>query len=74
MYNVLIMWCALMIVLLLCVFGYAVYSLMEEELTDYKMPNGIVCEDKIGRSTLKFSECTDGKTYINPETYREVRK
>jgi len=40
------------------------------------MPNGVICKDKIidHRSMLNFGECSDGKVYINPDNYQEIRR
>lgn len=43
--------------------------------TRYKMPNGVICKHSditgggFGGATNEFSGCSDGKRYINPETY-----
>lgn len=45
----------------------------------YEMPNGIMCEGSritgggFGGATNEFYACSDGKTYINPETYTKFK-
>ena len=54
-----------------------IISLDKELRTSYEMPNGIICErDSItggsfGGATHEFYDCSDGKKYINPESYVE---
>ncbi len=39
----------------------------------YKLSDGVLCERYIGNfGNLRFYDCSDGNTYINPETYRKV--
>lgn len=46
----------------------------QESITDYKMPNGVICESIIYGDAKTFMQCSDGKKYINPEFYREIKK
>lgn len=53
------------------VFGILVF---EEFKTDYEMPNGVICETIFYGDTKTFTNCLDGKKYINPEFYKEIKK
>ena len=48
--------------------------IMDAEKINYKMPNGVVCKSQsfhVGKTT--FTACSDGQTYLNPESYFEIR-
>ena len=55
-------------------------SIVENSNTDYKMPDGVICKSDtitgggFGGATHEFSKCSNGKVYINPETYLEVKE
>ena len=62
----------LFIILLIALISFSAY---EESKTDYKMPNGVICKDKLRISNrLEFSQCSDGKVYIDPESYKEIKR
>lgn len=48
--------------------------IFEESITDYEMPNGVICETIFYGDTKTFTNCLDGKIYINPEFYKEIKK
>lgn len=58
---------------------YGFYEVRDTLNTRYKMPNGIVCKSStitgggFGGATHEFYGCSDGKRYVNPETYRKYR-
>ncbi len=63
--------------LLLLLFG--IFMIYEDTKTSYKMFDGIICEQDIirggvfGGATHEFRECSNGKIYINPETYKVIK-
>jgi hypothetical protein len=54
--------------------------IMDANKTYYVMPDGIECKVEIitgggfGGATHEFSQCSNGKTYINPETYKTLKR
>ena len=66
----------LLVVVFVLLFGLMFFSIYEGSKTDYRMPNGVICKDKIinHSSILNFGECSDGKVYINPDNYQEIRR
>lgn len=69
-----------MILLMLMVFCLLIFVAIEETTYKYKMPNGIICKQSyttgggFGGATHEFRDCSDGKIYVNPETYRRLKK
>jgi len=57
----------------------AYYEVREDLNIRYKMPNGILCKSSritgggFGGATQEFFGCSDGKRYINPETYTKYK-
>lgn len=39
----------------------------------YEMPSGAVCKSWYTSNPMKFDKCDDGRVYVNPETYREIK-
>lgn len=40
----------------------------------YEMPSGAICKSQSGLGDVKgFADCTDGKNYVNPEWYRQIK-
>lgn len=39
----------------------------------YQMPNGIVCKDKYFPQSITFYNCEDGKEYVDPEWFKEIK-
>lgn len=72
-----IMW--FMIFIGIGLIGLMIWVTYDDSITSYKMPSGVICQsDKttgggFGGATHEFYDCSDGKTYVNPETYREVK-
>jgi capsule polysaccharide export protein KpsE/RkpR len=62
------------VIFLIIVFGLIYFAIISAERTTYKMPNGVICKTStiVGRATHEFSDCSDGKEYVNPETYEEI--
>lgn len=65
-------------VVLITIVAFAIYDVVHHPTT-YVMPNGVVCKYEgltgvFGKATHEFYDCGDGVTYINPETYRVVRR
>jgi len=64
------------------ILGLVLWGEYQESQTIYKMPNGVICELKLMKgggafsigSTFEFKQCRDGKKYINPEYYKEIKK
>ncbi len=67
-----------LILMLIGLIGLLIWVSYDDSITSYKMPNGIICESDMttgggfGGATHEFFNCSDGKRYINPETYRQV--
>jgi len=62
-------------------FGFVIYFSISEDIhekrTEYKMPNGAICQDLSYNGfggTNEFSNCDDDKTYLNPESWEEIDK
>jgi len=46
---------------------------MGDEIT-YELPNKVVCNEfHTYNNIVTICDCDDGKTYINPEFYREIK-
>lgn len=43
---------------------------------EYEMPNDVRCRNKnfISYVGYEFYNCSDGKNYVNPASYREVKR
>ena len=66
------------IILIIAVAWLGVEVIKEELRTRYVMSDGVICKSStitggIGSATHEFYHCSNGKRYINPETY-EKRK
>lgn len=66
-------------VLLTTIFIFGVLGVLFVALQpnhQYEMPNGVICEKEwsTGFSSLhEFYDCEDGKTYLNPEYWTEIK-
>ena len=52
-------------------------EMIKKKNTDYEMPNGVICENDYSRgfsNNHEFSNCDDGKNYLNPEYWKEIKK
>ena len=72
----------ILILLVLVLGGYVVFnptdkqSKLEKEV-NYKMPSGIICEDKDMVLSFKnishlFSNCEDNETYLDPKSWEKI--
>ena len=67
----------LVIVLAMGILGIILASIIvgvEQKNTEYELPNGVICEDiSIYRYSYTFSNCDDGKTYLNPDSWKKIK-
>ena len=74
-YIVIFAFCAVILIGTVLVF----VSVIHEKTESYEMPNGEICKYKhittsgFGAATMNFEECSDGKIYINPESYKVIK-
>lgn len=64
-------------IMILLFMGLVFLAGVEGAKERYEMPDGIICKyiatNGMFLETYKFSGCSNGKIYINPETYKRFR-
>lgn len=70
------------VLFMICLSGILIWVVLSVHVVryQYEMPNGVMCNYKttvsagFGGAGIEFKKCNDGKTYINPENYKRLKR
>lgn len=67
---------SVVILLAILILGLLLTQMYHDKVTDYEMDNGVICDSSTGNtftgSKSKFYDCSDGKVYVKPHSYKEI--